>query len=63
MKDLLRAVALMILLEGLWPFIAPARFRETMLRIAQLDERALRVLGAASLIIGLVCLQLAHWLL
>jgi uncharacterized protein YjeT (DUF2065 family) len=61
--DFLRALALMIIIEGIMPFIAPARFRETMLRLAQLDERRLRVLGLLSLIVGLIGLQLAHWLL
>ena len=63
MQDLLRAVSLMILLEGLLPFVAPARFRGTLLRVAQLDDRAMRALGALSLLMGLIGLQVAHWLL
>ncbi len=63
MKDLLRAVALMVMLEGVLPFVAPTRFRGTLLRIAQLDDRGVRALGALSLLVGLIGLQIAHWLL
>lgn len=53
----------MVMLEGVLPFLAPSRFRATLLRIAQLDDRGVRALGLLSLLIGLIGLQLAHWLL
>jgi uncharacterized protein YjeT (DUF2065 family) len=62
-SDFLRAFALMIVFEGLLPFMAPGRFRETMQRLSGLDDRRLRVIGLGSMIVGLLILQAVHWLL
>ncbi|MGH8530888.1 MAG: DUF2065 domain-containing protein [Nevskiales bacterium] len=56
-QDLLRALALMLVLEGLMPFIAPERWREVLLRVAGSDPRMLRLFGGALLIGGLILLQ------
>lgn len=58
--DLLRALALVLVLEGLLPFLGPARFRETLLRMANLNDRALRLIGLGSMIGGLVLLQVSR---
>jgi len=55
--DLLRAIALVLVLEGILPFVMPARWRETILRIASLNDRLLRLIGITSMTIGLVILQ------
>ncbi len=55
--DLMRALALMLVLEGLMPFIAPERWREVLLRVAGSDPRLLRLFGGALLIGGLILLQ------
>ena len=57
--DLLRAFGLVLVLEGLWPFLSPARWRTALARIASLDDRLLRAFGLAMMICGLVVLQLA----
>ena len=57
-QDLARALGLVLVLEGLWPFISPARWRAAMTRIAQLDDRMLRSFGLGSMICGLIVLQL-----
>jgi len=56
-QDLVQAFALVLVLEGLWPFVSPARWRNAMLRVSSLDDRILRVFGLASMICGLVVLQ------
>lgn len=56
-QDLARAFALVLVLEGLWPFLSPARWRNSVLRVASLDDRRLRSFGLASMICGLVVLQ------
>ena len=53
-----RALALVLVLEGLLPFMAPSRLRTTMLRLAQMDDRVLRTAGLLSMITGIVVLQL-----
>lgn len=57
--DLLRAFGLVLVLEGLWPFLSPRRWRGAAVRIAALEDRSLRVFGLAMMICGLVVLQLA----
>lgn len=56
--ELGRALALVLVIEGLGPFIAPGRWRLTMLRLAQLNERSLRAVGLVSIGLGVVALQL-----
>ncbi len=62
-RDLLRALALMIVFEGLLPFMAPGLFRATIQRMSGLDDRRLRFIGLSSMIVGLLILQAVHWLL
>lgn len=58
-QDLVRAFALVLVLEGVWPFLSPARWRSAMLRTSALDDRLLRGFGLASMICGLIILKLA----
>ncbi len=60
--ELLRALALIMVIEGLIPFLAPHRFRAALLRLMALDERVLRTVGFASVLIGLLILQALRWL-
>lgn len=55
---LLRALCLMVILEGILPFISPARFRHFSARIAGTDDRQLRILGAVMMCSGLLLLLL-----
>ena len=52
-----RALALVLVLEGLGPFVLPGRWRETMSRVAGFDDKVLRTLGLLSMISGLVWLR------
>lgn len=55
--DFLRALALVMVIEGLLPFLSPGRFRESMLRAASLDDRILRAFGLIALLLGAGLLQ------
>lgn len=55
-KSLLTAFALMLVLEGLLPFVAPTAWRETFLRLAQMADGQIRFIGLASMLIGVVLL-------
>ena len=57
-SDFLRAFALLLVLEGILPFVMPNRWRETLLRIASLNDRLLRLIGLTSMTVGLIVLQL-----
>ena len=54
---LLMAFALMLVLEGLMPFIAPAAWRETIRRLVQFSDGQIRFIGLTSMLIGLVLLM------
>ena len=52
------AVALVLVLEGLMPFIAPARWRDMFRRLLELSDGQIRFFGLTSIAIGLVLLLL-----
>lgn len=58
-SDLLAAVGLMLVLEGILPFLSPDRVKRTLVDLARLDNRILRVAGLVSMLIGLAVL---YWL-
>jgi uncharacterized protein YjeT (DUF2065 family) len=51
-RDLGAALALVLVLEGLTPFLSPARFRQAMSQATQLPDGVLRGLGLAALLGG-----------
>ena len=57
-SSLLLAFALMLVLEGMMPFLAPAAWRETFRRLIQLTDGQIRFVGLTSMLIGLVLLML-----
>ena len=50
------ALALMLVLEGLFPFLSPGGWRQMFLRLLQLRDGQLRFFGLTSIMIGLVLL-------
>lgn len=58
--DLLRALALVLVIEGLMPFLAPERWREMMLRLSDVEGRSLRLFGGILIGIGVLLLQFIH---
>ena len=51
---LLGALALMLMLEGLLPFISPRIWREMFERATRLSDGQIRFIGLASLLAGLL---------
>jgi uncharacterized protein YjeT (DUF2065 family) len=58
---LLMALALMLVIEGLLPFLAPKLWRETFRRLMQLTDGQIRFFGLTSMIAGLVLLLVARY--
>lgn len=58
--DLLTALALVLVIEGIMPFINPAGMRRVMLMAAQLSNSTLRGLGLTSMLIGIAVLYLVR---
>ncbi len=59
-NDLGAALALLLVLEGLLPFLGPEALRRTLVQIVQLDDRALRTIGLVSILVGLGLLALVR---
>ena len=53
---LLMAVALMLILEGILPFLAPTLWRDTFRRITQMTDGQIRFVGLSSMLVGLLLL-------
>ena len=59
-SDLLAALALVLVIEGMVPFISPQTLRKLQESMAQLDDRALRNVGLVSMICGVVLLYIVR---
>ena len=55
-KYLLTALALMLIIEGLLPFLAPGLWRETFRRLTEMSDGQVRFIGLTSMIAGLLLL-------
>ena len=53
---ILMAIALVLVIEGLLPFLAPNVWRETFRRILQLSDGQIRFFGLSSMLAGLLLL-------
>lgn len=58
--NILAALALMLVIEGILPFLNPSGIRRALIMMAQMDDRQLRFAGLTSMIIGVVLLYLIH---
>ncbi|MCK6431293.1 MAG: DUF2065 domain-containing protein [Burkholderiaceae bacterium] len=47
------AFALMLVLEGLMPFLAPAAWRDMFRRVIELNDGQIRFIGLAAILVGL----------
>jgi uncharacterized protein YjeT (DUF2065 family) len=50
------AVALMLVFEGMLPFLAPGLWRETFRRLTEMSDGQIRFIGLTSMLIGLLIL-------
>ena len=55
--NLLLAFALMLVIEGILPFIAPAAWRDTFRRLVQFSDGQIRFVGLTSMLIGLILMM------
>lgn len=57
-KSLLVAFALMLVLEGIVPFLSPGTWRETFRRLIQLTDGQVRFIGLTSMLAGIILLMI-----
>lgn len=56
-QDLLSAVALVLIIEGILPFLSPDSLRKTYQRLAEMNDQTVRVSGLVSMIAGVILLS------
>ncbi|WP_269619878.1 DUF2065 domain-containing protein [Zhongshania sp. BJYM1] len=57
-QELSVAISLVLIIEGVLPFLSPERWRLLAYRMADMDSRNVRIAGLISMISGLILLSL-----
>lgn len=52
MNELLSALALVLVIEGLMPLLSPARWREVFARVLAMSDGQIRFIGLISIVLG-----------
>jgi len=55
-QEILTAVALLLVIEGMLPFVGPQIYKQLVAQVARLGDNQLRTFGLTSMIAGLVLL-------
>ena len=58
--DLIRALALLLVFEGIMPFLTPDGWRQAMQQVSQFSDKTLRIIGLVSMLVGVFLLYLMH---
>ena len=56
LEDIIRAVGLMLVFEGIIPFLAPRRWRDMASTLGKVGESTMRLMGLFSMLLGLLLL-------
>ena len=59
-QELSIAICLVLVLEGILPFLCPRRWRGVIEQLVRLSDRQLRLMGLASMLLGTALLYLLH---
>lgn len=57
---LLTAIALMLVIEGVLPFLVPGLWRETFRRLIEMSDGQIRFIGLTSMLAGLILLYIVR---
>lgn len=57
-QELWVALALVLVIEGILPFLSPSGLRKAYAQMIQMDDRTLRLYGLVSMVAGAVLLAL-----
>jgi uncharacterized protein YjeT (DUF2065 family) len=60
LSDLLAALALFLVLEGIIPFLSPQGMKRALAKLLDIGDRELRIAGLGSMIAGVLLLFLAR---
>lgn len=59
-QDLFVGIALVLIIEGIMPFLSPDRYRRILMAASQLNEKTVRGVGFASMAAGLIVLYVVR---
>lgn len=59
-ESLLAACALVLVIEGLMPLLAPRTWRDTFRRVTELSDGQLRFIGLGSMVVGGILLAVIY---
>ncbi len=59
-NTLLLAFALMLVIEGILPFLVPTLWRDTFRRLTEMSDGQIRFVGLTSMLVGLLLMLLAR---
>ncbi len=60
LNELLSVLALVMVIEGILPFLSPRAMRSYMLQMSQMDDRSLRITGLVMMLLGVVLLYVVR---
>lgn len=58
LDEFIRAVGLVMVIEGMLPFLSPNGWRQAMSQAAQLPDKTLRIIGLVSMLAGVLVMYL-----
>tara|TARA_R110000787_G_scaffold42377_9_gene104215 strand:+ start:1353 stop:1538 length:186 start_codon:yes stop_codon:yes gene_type:complete len=56
-SEVLLAFGLLMVVEGILPFLSPRRFRQALLNFAAIEDRGMRIIGLICLVGGMLIVQ------
>lgn len=54
------ALCLVLVIEGIIPFLYPRRWREMVMMLAEVDDKTMRIVGLVSMLVGTGLLYLIN---
>jgi len=54
--EIITSIALLLIIEGMIPFISPGSYKKFVVRMSKLNDYNLRLIGLISIIIGVLIL-------
>jgi len=60
LQDLMTGFSIYLIIEGMIPFAGPNLFRQSVVRIAQMDDNSLRLTGITVAGVGLIMLYIVR---
>lgn len=52
------AIALVLVIEGIMPFLAPQQWKQMLVQISQMSDKNLRIMGAGMMIVGVIIFKM-----